>query len=84
MPQDLPVLPLGLADFEDLREKHAVYVDKTKYITDLEKEGKFIFCARPRRFGKSLTVDTLDAFYSGRKDLFQGLAAEKKCAPLIL
>ncbi|MDR1315038.1 MAG: AAA family ATPase [Deltaproteobacteria bacterium] len=77
MNQDLPVLPLGLADFENLREKKAVYVDKTKYITDLEKAGKFIFCARPRRFGKSLTVNTLDAFYSGRKDLFQGLAAEK-------
>ncbi|MDR1314662.1 MAG: ATP-binding protein [Deltaproteobacteria bacterium] len=82
MTQDLPVLPLGLADFEDLREKHAVYVDKTKYITELEKAGKFIFCARPRRFGKSLTVHMLDAFYSGRKDLFQGLVAGKyTCSP---
>ncbi|MDR1312978.1 MAG: AAA family ATPase, partial [Deltaproteobacteria bacterium] len=77
MTQELPVLPLGLADFDTLREKKAVYVDKTKYITDIEKAGQFVFCARPRRFGKSLTVDTLDAFYSGRKDLFQGLAAEK-------
>ncbi|MDR1312728.1 MAG: ATP-binding protein [Deltaproteobacteria bacterium] len=82
MTQDLPVLPLGLADFEDLREKQAVYVDKTKYIADLEKAGKFVFCARPRRFGKSLTVNTLDAFFSGRKDLFQGLAVEKDmCSP---
>ncbi|MDR1313026.1 MAG: AAA family ATPase, partial [Deltaproteobacteria bacterium] len=85
MTKDLPVLPIGLADFEDLREKQAVYVDKTEYIADLEKAGKFIFCARPRRFGKSLTVDTLDAFYSGRKDLFQGLAAEKEmCSPNFL
>ncbi|MDR1313213.1 MAG: AAA family ATPase, partial [Deltaproteobacteria bacterium] len=76
MTEDLPVLPLGLADFEDIREKQAVYVDKTKFITELEKAGKFIFCARPRRFGKSLTVNALDAFYSGRKELFQGLAAE--------
>ncbi|MDR1312151.1 MAG: AAA family ATPase [Deltaproteobacteria bacterium] len=82
MTQDLPVLPLGLADFEDLREKQGVYVDKTKYIADLENAGKFIFCARPRRFGKSLTVRTLDAFYSGRQDLFQGLAVEKDmCTP---
>ncbi|MDR1312616.1 MAG: AAA family ATPase, partial [Deltaproteobacteria bacterium] len=77
MTQDLPVLPIGLAHFEDIRKKLAVYVDKTKYITDLENAGKFVFCARPRRFGKSLTVTTLDAFYSGRQDLFQGLAAEK-------
>ncbi|MDR1313127.1 MAG: AAA family ATPase [Deltaproteobacteria bacterium] len=82
MPQALPILPLGLADFEDLREKQAVYVDKTKYITDLENAGKFVFCARPRRFGKSLTVNMLDAFFSGRNDLFQGLAAEKNmCSP---
>jgi hypothetical protein len=77
MNQDLPVLPIGMASFENIREKQAVYVDKTKYITDLENAGQFIFCARPRRFGKSLTVNMLDAFYSGRKDLFQGLAAEK-------
>jgi hypothetical protein len=82
MTQELPVLPLGLADFENLREKQAVYVDKTGYFPDIEKAGQFVFCARPRRFGKSLTVTTLDAFYSGRKDLFQNLAAEKDmCSP---
>ncbi|MDR1313392.1 MAG: AAA family ATPase, partial [Deltaproteobacteria bacterium] len=56
MTHDLPVLPLGLANFEDIRKKQAVYVDKTKFITDLENAGKFVFCSRPRRFGKSLTV----------------------------
>jgi hypothetical protein len=66
-----------MAGFEKLRVKQAVYVDKTKYIKDLEKAGQIVFCARPRRFGKSLTVNTLDAFYSGRKDLFRGLEAEK-------
>ncbi|MDR1312256.1 MAG: AAA family ATPase, partial [Deltaproteobacteria bacterium] len=76
MTQDFPVLPLGLANFEDIRKKRAVYVDKTKSIAELENAGKFVFCARPRRFGKSLTVTTLDAFYSGRQDLFRGLAAE--------
>ncbi|MDR1313657.1 MAG: AAA family ATPase, partial [Deltaproteobacteria bacterium] len=60
-----------------LGKKKAVYVDKTNYIADLEKSAQFVFCARPRRFGKSLTVHMLDAFYSGRNDLFQGLAAEK-------
>ncbi|MDR1313611.1 MAG: ATP-binding protein, partial [Deltaproteobacteria bacterium] len=65
-----------------IRKKQAVYVDKTKFITDLENAGKFVFCSRPRRFGKSLTVTTLDAFYSGRKDLFQGLAAEKDMCSL--
>ncbi|MDR1312940.1 MAG: ATP-binding protein [Deltaproteobacteria bacterium] len=77
MTQDFPVLPLGLADFEDIRKKQAVSVDNTKYITDLDNAGKFVFCARPRRFGKSLAVNMLAAFYSGRKDLFQGLVAEK-------
>ncbi|MDR1313166.1 MAG: ATP-binding protein [Deltaproteobacteria bacterium] len=78
MTQDLPVLPIGMASFENLRKKQAVYVDKTKYITDLEIAGQVVFCARPRRFGKSLAVNMLDSFYSGRKDLFQGLAAEKE------
>ncbi|MDR1314608.1 MAG: AAA family ATPase [Deltaproteobacteria bacterium] len=69
--------PLGMAFFENIREKQAVYVDRTKYITDLDNAGKFDFFALPRRLGKSLAVNMLDAFYSGRKDLFQGLAAEK-------
>ncbi|MDR1080780.1 MAG: AAA family ATPase, partial [Deltaproteobacteria bacterium] len=77
MDQPLPSLPLGLADFEDIRKENAVYVDKTEYLPKLRKAGKFIFCARPRRFGKSLTVSTLDAFCSGRLELFRGLAAEK-------
>jgi hypothetical protein len=52
-------------------------VDKTSYFPLLLAEGGIIFCARPRRFGKTLTVTTLDDYYSGRKDLFQGLEAEK-------
>ncbi|MDR1313283.1 MAG: ATP-binding protein [Deltaproteobacteria bacterium] len=77
MAKDLPVLPLGWSDFEELRQKNAVYVDKTMYFPKLLDKGKFVFCARPRRFGKSLTVSALDAFCSGRAELFRGLAAEK-------
>ncbi|MDR1040573.1 MAG: ATP-binding protein [Deltaproteobacteria bacterium] len=73
----LPELPVGCHLFEELRLRDAVYVDKTKYLPMLGNTGKFIFCARPRRFGKSLTVTALDAFYSGRIDLFRGLTAEK-------
>ncbi|MDR1110559.1 MAG: ATP-binding protein [Deltaproteobacteria bacterium] len=77
MTQDLPTLPIGTQDFEGLRLEKEVYVDKTMYLPMLRKAGRIVFCSRPRRFGKTLTVTTLDAFYSGRKDLFLGLAAEK-------
>ncbi|MDR1038897.1 MAG: ATP-binding protein, partial [Deltaproteobacteria bacterium] len=60
-----------------VRLDKAVYVDKTEYLPMVRKAGRFVFCARPRRFGKSLTVSALDAFWSGRADLFQGLAAEE-------
>ncbi|MDR1111532.1 MAG: ATP-binding protein [Deltaproteobacteria bacterium] len=63
--------------FEEFRDKRTVYVDKTSYLPTLRKYGKVIFLSRPRRFGKSLTVSTLDSFYSGEKDLFKGLAAEQ-------
>ncbi|MDR1040889.1 MAG: AAA family ATPase, partial [Deltaproteobacteria bacterium] len=76
-PEELPKLPIGWQGFEDLRLGKAVYVDKTGYLPMVRKAGRFVFCARPRRFGKSLTVTALDAFYSGRIDLFRGLAAEK-------
>ncbi|MDR1039421.1 MAG: AAA family ATPase, partial [Deltaproteobacteria bacterium] len=77
MTQQLPILPVGWQLFEKLRQKNAVYVDKTQYLPMLREAGDFLFCARPRRFGKSLTVHTLDAFYSGRTELFRGLAAEE-------
>ncbi|MDR1314725.1 MAG: AAA family ATPase, partial [Deltaproteobacteria bacterium] len=77
MSEELPVLSVGNPVFEVLRQKREVYVDKSKYIPMLSEWGQFIFCARPRRFGKSLTVSTLDAFYSGRIDLFRGLAVEE-------
>jgi hypothetical protein len=74
-PPELPELPAGIHTFEQVRDRQAVYVDKTKFFPLLPKGRKVVFCARPRRFGKSLTVSALDAFFSGRKELFQGLTA---------
>ncbi|MDR1083594.1 MAG: AAA family ATPase [Deltaproteobacteria bacterium] len=72
-----PKLPAGIQTFEEVRDRQAVYADKTKYFPLLPEEGKAVFCARPRRFGKSLTVSAPDAFFSGRNELFQGLAARE-------
>ena len=70
-------LPAGIQTFEEIRNDGYVYVDKTKYLIDLIDNGKTYFLARPRRFGKSLTVSTFDALFSGEKNLFEGLYAEE-------
>lgn len=67
--------PIGIQTFSTIREGNYLYVDKTKYIVDFLQRGfKYVFLSRPRRFGKSLFVSTLQAYYEGRKDLFDGLA----------
>ena len=67
--------PVGIQTFSKIREGNYVYVDKTKYIVELLENGsQYIFLSRPRRFGKSLFVSTLQAYYEGRKELFDGLA----------
>ena len=66
--------PLGIQTFSEIREEHYVYVDKTALIHDLVTTGKVYFLSRPRRFGKSLLISTLEALFLGRKDLFKGLA----------
>ena len=67
--------PVGIQTFEKIREGNYVYVDKTKYIVNfLEKGSQYVFLSRPRRFGKSLFVSTLQAYYEGKKELFEGLA----------
>jgi hypothetical protein len=66
-------MPIGIQDFEDLRVKGYVYVDKTAYIWKLVTEGKPYFLSRPRRFGKSLLLNTLKAYFQGKKALFEGL-----------
>jgi len=70
-------LPIGIQTFEKIRTKGYIYVDKTKYLVELIETGEIYFLARPRRFGKSLTVSTLDALFSGKKELFKGLYAEE-------
>ena len=66
-------LPLGIQTFREIREQDCYYVDKTAYIKRLVDEGKHFFLSRPRRFGKSLLVDTLKEFFEGSEELFQGL-----------
>ncbi len=67
--------PVGIQTFEEIREKKYLYIDKTQYIVDYREKGmKFIFLSRPRRFGKSLFASTLQAYFEGRKELFEGLA----------
>ncbi len=71
------VYPVGQSSFKDLRADKAVYVDKTALIYQLVKQGRFYFLSRPRRFGKSLLVSTLEAYFLGKRGLFAGLAMEK-------
>jgi hypothetical protein len=67
-------LPIGIQDFEDLRTNNNMYVDKTAYVYHLATKGKPYFLGRPRRFGKSLFISTLKAYFLGKKALFEGLA----------
>ena len=66
-------LPIGIQTFRELREENAYYVDKTPYIRRLLDEGKHYFLSRPRRFGKSLFLDTLKELFEGSEELFAGL-----------
>ena len=69
-------LPLGLQTFSEVRRLNCAYVDKTPMAVKLANEGKFYFLARPRRFGKSLFLDTLRNLFEGKSELFQGLYVE--------
>ena len=64
--------PIGVQDFEKIIEGNYVYVDKTDLVYELTKEN-VCFLSRPRRFGKSLLISTLDAYFKGKKELFEGL-----------
>ena len=66
-------LPIGIQTFREIRESGCYYVDKTAYIRRLVNEGKYCFMSRPRRFGKSLLVDTLEELFEGNQPLFEGL-----------
>jgi Holliday junction resolvase-like predicted endonuclease len=69
----MQALPTGIQSFEKLRKENYLYVDKTRQILRLIERGSVLFLSRPRRFGKSLLVSTLQALFEGRKDLFEGL-----------
>ena len=66
--------PIGIQSFENIRKEGYLYVDKTALIYQLVQTGKYYFLSRPRRFGKSLLLSTLQAYYEGKKELFDGLA----------
>ena len=68
--------PIGIQDFEKLRRQGYCYVDKTAMIYDLASRGNYYFLSRPRRFGKSLLISTLEAYFRGKKNLFEGLEIE--------
>jgi hypothetical protein len=70
-------LPIGLQNFESLRKDGYLYVDKTALVYKLVKTGKYYFLSRPRRFGKSMLLSTLHAYFKGKKELFEGLAIEQ-------
>lgn len=69
--------PIGIQDFEQLRNLNCVYIDKTNLVHQLANTNTVYFLSRPRRFGKSLLVSTLEAYFLGKKELFKGLALEQ-------
>ena len=73
----LKQLPVGIQTFEKIIAQNCLYVDKTAYIHKMLKASNYIFLSRPRRFGKSLLVSTLQSYFEGRKDLFKGLYIEQ-------
>ena len=74
---DKRLLPIGMQDFSEIRKNNYVYVDKTELLFNLVSTGKVYFLSRPRRFGKSLLVSTLSAYFLGKKELFKDLKIEK-------
>ncbi len=74
----LKLYPIGIQTFERIRKEDMLYIDKTEYIYRMSHtSGKFFFLGRPRRFGKSLLVSTMQSYFEGKKDLFKGLAIEQ-------
>ena len=77
MDKQLKKCPLGVQTFEKVIEEDLLYVDKTQYIYSLAQNYSCVFLSRPRRFGKSLLASTLHSYFSGKKELFKGLAIER-------
>ncbi len=73
------LLPIGIQDFRTIREDSCYYVDKTSLIRQLVTQGRYYFLSRPRRFGKSLLLDTLHELFAGSEPLFRGLDIHSRC-----
>lgn len=71
------IYPIGIQNFEKLRKDGYVYVDKTAWVHRLVTTGSYYYLSRPRRFGKSLLISTLEAYFLGKRELFKGLAIEQ-------
>ena len=69
--------PIGIQNFEKIRKDGYAYVDKTALMYKMVHEGSYYFLSRPRRFGKSLFLSTLEAYFDGQKELFEGLAVSR-------
>lgn len=70
--------PIGIQTFDKIRTEDRLYIDKTEYVYRMtHSDSNYIFLGRPRRFGKSLLVSTLQSYFEGKKELFKGLAIEK-------
>lgn len=70
--------PIGIQNFEEIRREGYAYVDKTELVWKMVSEGKYYFLSRPRRFGKSLLISTIEAYFEGKRELFEGLAIADK------
>ena len=78
MEQKTRLYPIGIQTFSEIRNKSYLYIDKTEYVYRMtHSASKYMFLSRPRRFGKSLLISTLEAYFQGRKDLFKGLVVER-------
>ena len=64
--------PIGIQNFEKIRKEGYLYIDKTELVYRLAKTGSYYFLSRPRSFGKSLLISTLEAYFQGKKELFEG------------
>ena len=74
---NIRIYPVGIQTFSEIIEEKYLYVDKTALIYDLVRDNNYVFLSRPRRFGKSLLMSTLEAYFKGRRELFHGLEIEK-------
>ena len=78
MAEQMRLYPIGQQDFPSLRKRGDLYIDKTEYVYRMtHSSSQYMFLSRPRRFGKSLLISTLHAYFEGRKELFEGLAIER-------